>query len=429
MQVFKFGGASVHNAPAIRNMAGIIKNHQEKSLVVVVSAMGKTTNRLENILETRKDPTTSSTHLTALSSYHLEVINDLFENGHPELNKFLADTLNSIEAALQSGVSNDEMYDQVISQGELLSTKIISEYLKNENVPVIWTDARRYIQTDNTFREGNPDWDQTCRKINSLREDLNKNILLTQGFIGATADGRTTTLGREGSDFTAAIFASCLDAESVTVWKDVEGIMNADPKRVPNTVKFAELPYREAAEMTYYGASVIHPKTIKPLANKQIPLYVKSFFAPDNSGTVIHECTVPKPVPAVIIKENQCLVSFHVKDFTFINERNLSLIFHEISDANMKINLMQNSAISFSICVDYHPDHVQEIMNRLKPHFSIRYNTGLELITVKNYNREYLEKFRSMENILLEQVSRNNYRAVIFSDQGAGVPYLTNSGS
>ncbi|MCA6078007.1 aspartate kinase [Fulvivirga sedimenti] len=417
MRVFKFGGASVSNEKAIRNMASILRKFQNIPLLVVVSAMGKTTNHLEKILGLSADKDGCKREIELLKKYHLETAKGLFSEISNELQLSLDKIFNEIENDTTLDLPYPELYDRIISQGEILSSTIIASYLQEEGLPVQWLDAREYVITDAHFREGHVDWSVTCGRINKLKETLNATILLTQGFIGRSTDQRVTTLGREGSDYTAAIFASCLNAESVTVWKDVEGIMNGDPKKIEGTQRYKELPYREAAEMTYYGASVIHPKTIKPLANKGIPLMVKSFYEPDAPGTVIHECQAENLIPAVIIKENQCLISFHVRDFTFINERNLTKIFHEISEADLKINLMQNSAISFSICVDFHTGHLDEIMSRLQSDFSIRYNTGLELITIKNYTQEYIDRFRSGKHMLLEQISRNNYRAVIKPDQ------------
>jgi aspartate kinase len=246
--------------------------------------------------------------------------------------------------------------------------------------------------------------------------------LITQGFIASEAGGQTTTLGREGSDFSAAILATCLDAESVTVWKDVAGILNGDPKKFQDTKKYLELPYREVAEMTYYGASVIHPKTIKPLANHNIPLHVRSFFDPEAPGTVIHDCSIEGIIPSISIKHNQCLLSFQVKDYTFIDEKTLSKIVHEISEIHLKINLMQTSATSLSVCTDYDRNKVEQVIERLKFSFSIRYNTGLDLITIKHYTEDFLNQHVRNDQIMLEQMSRHNYQALIMPDQKRGIP-------
>jgi len=416
MQVFKFGGASVRNAAGVRNLHKILGSGFKDPLLVVVSAMGKTTNCLENILRA-ENPEQRTSELNLYFTFHDSIIRELLPEDDTLKNELLK-SIAFIEQHLLLDLSAGEKYDAIVSQGELLSTKIISRFLETSGMNVRWEDAREHIITDAHYTEGHVDWEVSGERIGKLNELLKHQIVITQGFIAGTADGMTTTLGREGSDYSAAIFATCLGAKSVTVWKDVNGIMNGDPKRISDTVKYEELPYTEAAEMTYYGATVIHPKTIKPLANCHIPLHVKSFFHPDETGTIIHDCSVTGLVPAVIIKDDQCLVSFHVRDFTFINERNVSLIYHELSEAGLKINLMQNSAISLSLIMDYHPDHLTHLMERLQPHFSIKYNTGLELLTIKNYTKTYIERFRSGREILLEQISRNNYRAVMVPISG-----------
>lgn len=413
MKVFKFGGASIKSAAAIENMAGIIRQYRGEQLVVVVSAMGKTTNALEVILNlTFRDQLVKS-EIEQLKAYHHTILEELFESGHAVFS-MVEKIFTTLEKNLHSAVGYDERYDQVVSCGELLSSTIITEYLKTHELPAYWLDAREYIKTNENFREGLVDWRVTEELISHDIPKLTVNkIVVTQGFIGSTADKRTTTLGREGSDFTAAIFASALAAEQVCVWKDVPGILNADPKLVPDAILFDELPYHEAAEMTYYGASVIHPKTIKPLANKNIPLWVKSFDNPNAPGTVIHNCEVHNLPPCTIIKNDQVLISFKVIDFTFVNEENLSLIFHELSLVDLKINIMQNSAISFSIVVDNQPMKIEALINALKDYFEIRYNTGLQLVTLKNYTLEKMNEYSNSRNILLEQISRNNYRVVI----------------
>ena len=306
------------------------------------------------------------------------------------------------------------MYDAVISTGEIASTRIVSAYLNKVKLINDWIDARNLIRTDSTFREGQVDWDFTCLKIRHQIGDLIKErIIVTQGFIGADSNGNPVTLGREGSDFSAAIFGSCLDAKEVTIWKDVEGILNADPKLMTNVTKYDELPYQEAAEMTFYGASVIHPKTIKPLANKKIPLRVRPFGDTSAPGTIIHDCEVKNLTPAIIFKPDQCLISFRIKDYTFLSEKNLSLIFHVLDALNIRINVMQNSAISFSICVDNQDYKISALLEELKNDFNIFYNESLKLITVKNYNNAMIEEVSRNRSILLELRTRNNYQIVV----------------
>jgi len=412
MKVFKFGGASIKNAVALKNMSRIIAQHANEKLVVVVSAMGKTTNALEQILNAKFQKQETAELIKDLRQYHAEIIVSLFPTDNNVTH--LVDTIfEYLEERLNQPFGYDELYDQVVSCGELLSSTIVAEYLKSTKLQVHWLDAREYVKTNDNFREGIVDWRLTEELIkHDVGEIAKSKIVLTQGFIGSADNGQTTTLGREGSDFTAAIFASALHAEHVCVWKDVPGILNADPKLVSDAILFAELPYHEAAEMTYYGATVIHPKTIKPLANKHIPLLVKSFDQPDASGTIIHDCEVKDLPPCTIIKNDQVLISFKVIDFTFVNEENLSRIFHELSIVDLKINIMQNSAISFSIVVDNQPLKIDKVMEALKPHFEIRYNTGLQLTTIKNYTPQKLKEFANVENILLEQISRNNYRVL-----------------
>lgn len=414
MKVFKFGGASIKNAAAVKNMTKIVRSYSNEKLLVVVSAMGKTTNALEDILSSRL--ATGELDLVPLKKYHIDICNDLFYSEH-QIFQQIESLFDHLHSTLEKDYPFDKYYDQVISFGEILSSTIISEYLNEIGCSVKLIDSRKYVRTDSNFRNGHVDWDITCDLISDLNDDLNNHTLLTQGFIGGTAEGLTTTLGREGSDFTAAIYAHCLNAESMTVWKDVPGILNADPKIISDAKLFNEIPYSEAAEMTYYGASVIHPKTIKPLANKNIPLFVRSFDSPENNGTIIHQCDFKNPNSTIIIKNDQCLVSFHVIDYTFVNEDNLSLIFKELHNLDIKINIMQNSAISFSIVIDYRKDKLEALISVLNEHFDIRYNTGLSLITIKNYSSDDIDKYRKGKRILLEQQSRNNYRALYASSE------------
>ena len=415
MKVFKFGGASIKSAHAVENMGNIISRYIDEKIVVVVSAMGKTTNALEVLVEkkTRKDDYIHN--LENIYQYHLGIIHELFPDHNHPVYSFLKDTLEHVKKILDSDQHGNYnlLYDQVVSNGEIISSTIISHYLREKNVPVHWLDAREYIKTDSTFREGKVNWGLTRELIQQdVPNILMDRIILTQGFIGSNPDKLTTTLGREGSDFTAAIFATCLQGESVTIWKDVPGVLNADPKVIRETIKYEELPYQEAAEMTYYGASVIHPKTIKPLANDKIPLFVRSFAYPDEVGTCIHDCNIEKLTPAIIFKYNQCLITFHMKDLAFINERNLSIIFHVLDQQNLKINLMQNSAVSFSICVDNMLNNIESAVEMLQNDFRIRYNQNLTLVTVKNYDQPTIEKVIQDKNILLEQKTRNTFQIV-----------------
>ncbi|MEP2670402.1 MAG: aspartate kinase [Cyclobacteriaceae bacterium] len=410
MRVFKFGGASVRNADSIKKVATIIKSFTDQPLLIVVSAMGKTTNALENLIKSKE----FEKGLAQILTYHISIIEELFEGKNP-LAKELESIQLNIRGQLKKSHSNhDELYDQVVSQGEIISTLIVNAYLKEIGLPALWQDARKYITTDATFREAQVDWDKSNDLIQRLTKVLNDNIIVTQGFIGSS-NGNTTTLGREGSDFSAAIFAACLSAESVTIWKDVPGVMSADPKRLPNATTFDELPFREAAEMTYYGASVIHPKTIKPLANRNIPLFVKSFDNIDLPGTRIHECKIDQLPPLIVFKDNQCLISCQVTDYTFIDESQIGVIFTALSTRGLKVNMIQNSAISFSFCLDFNEDKVLALIKELGKIFEVYYNTGLTLITIKNYDSESFNTYKNQQNVVLEQSSRSTLQVLIKS--------------
>lgn len=393
-------------------MASIVKAYADGPLLVVVSAMDKSTNALESILNTFKKGGDYATEIQTLRNYHFEICNNLFEDGE-SVKKKIEGVLEELAENLQTPGEYDQVYDQVISLGEVISSVIVSHYLVEQNLSAQWLDARKYIITDTSFREGKVDWKKTEEHIQQLKHDLKNTIILTQGFIGSNELGFTTTLGREGSDYTAAIFASCLQAESVTIWKDVPGVMSADPKRLPGAIVFDELPYTEAAEMTYYGASVIHPKTIKPLALKQIPLYVKSFDNHTLPGTKIHECRVDNLPPLIVFKDNQCLLSCRVTDYTFINEEQMSIIFNALADLDIKINVMQNSAISFSFCIDFRESKLNHLLDRLQQYFEVYYNTGLTLITVKNYDAETFDAYRKKPGILIEQSSRSTLQVLL----------------
>ncbi len=411
MNIFKFGGASVKDAAGIENVAAILRSFDGLPTVVVVSAMGKTTNALGRILSLFRSNGPYQPELTALIDFHSSIMEALFPPGH-EVFSVVDEHFKELASKLGRDGSEDEVYDQTVCYGELISTLIIHHYFSGQKLPNRWIDARNYIRTNRAFREGKVDWEETGAAIGKLKTETG-NLIITQGFIGSTADGLTTTLGRDGSDFTAAIFASCLNADSVTIWKDVPGVMNADPKKLPTVTVFEELPYQEAAEMTYYGASVIHPKTIKPLAIRGIPLYVKSFDDPSLPGTKIHECHIEELPPLIVFKENQCLVSCKVTDYAFITEDHLRQVFSILTELNLRINVMQNSAMSFSFCFDLRPNKLKALLTKLKPDFEVYYNTGLTLITVKNYNKKSLDTYRELPGVLLEQYSRSTFQVLV----------------
>lgn len=416
MKVFKFGGASVKDAKAVRNLAAIIKKHSHQPLVVIVSAMGKMTNAFEHLLQQVMEEKDQEEAFNRIKTFHQQIIEELGLGKNEDLQKQIDTIYEDLKHALSllsSATSYDFVYDQSVSSGELLSTKIVSAFLQQEGINNHWLDARKVLKTDESHRNAKVDWGATQPMIRAqIKPLLEEGIVVSQGFIGSNADYNTTTLGREGSDFSGAIFATSLDAESLTIWKDVDGVLNADPKKFEAPSLYKKLPYKEAAEMTYYGASVIHPKTIKPLAQKGIPLYVRSFENVDKKGTQIIECVVPNLAPAIIHKDKQTVISFKISDFSFINEQHIHLIFDYIKRLNLNINLMQNSAISFTICMDDNPAKREQLMTALNDDFFIYYNEGLDMITIKNYNQATINRLSKGKEIIIEQRSRNNFQMI-----------------
>ncbi|NVJ86941.1 MAG: aspartate kinase [Algoriphagus sp.] len=413
--IFKFGGASVKDAKSIKNLTEILRNRLRKRTVLVISAMGKTTNALEDLIRLRMEELNYSKEYTILKEFHVALCQELFPTDHP-VHARIENLFTQLYHQLQYSIeprNYDEAYDQIVSFGELISTRIIAEYLCSQGLVVVWQDAREVIQTSSDFRFAQINWEATKRKsLRILNPLLEQYPVLTQGFIGRDRKGKTTTLGREGSDFTAAILAACLQAGSVTIWKDVPGVLNADPKIFPLTQKFDELGYKEAAEMTYFGASVIHPKTIRPLANHSIPLYVKSFLDPDASGTKIHQKAGHQEVPSLILKRNQILITFKVTDFAFIGEAHIHQIYEEIKNLKLRVNMLQLSAISVSVVIDNELFKLEKLLSGLKKDFEIRFNQDLELLTILNHKSldpsDYLQGYE----VLLEQSTRNTFQAV-----------------
>ncbi len=410
MNIFKFGGASLKSSDRIQQVAHIIHSQAKVPLLVVVSAIDKTTNALERVVARSIGKTSAESEIHQLKIYHLQLVNELSLPAETE--NEITQLFRELELATQLPGENDLIYDRLVSFGEIISSKIIGAFLKHKGFSVQWVDARKFIKTDDAFREGKVNWTETQQRISQLKFGTNE-IIITQGFIGSASNHETTTLGREGSDFTAAIFASCLHAESVTIWKDVPGVMSADPKRIANALVFDELPYTEAAEMTYYGASVIHPKTIKPLANQKIPLYVKCFLDPQLPGTKIHDCKVDRLPPLIVYKENQCLVSCKVTDYTFVDETQIGIIFQALTDLNLRVNVMQNSAISFSFCIDYREDKTLKLIEKLSHNFEVYYNANLTLITIKNYDATTSAHYRNLKGVILEQSSRSTLQVLV----------------
>ncbi len=414
MKVFKFGGASVKNADAVRNVAGIINNYSD-NLVVVISAMGKTTNLMELLVKTWfSNDNNVSEIFNQFKSFHTEICNDLFnEIGTPASVKSLFYELENRLNKTPSLDFNFE-YDQIVGFGELVSTQIVSEYLNLVELKNSWIDIRTCLRTDDKFRDASVNWTLTEKLVQQTFNSKNVRLYITQGFLGSTTSNLTTTLGREGSDFTAAILGNILNADDVSIWKDVPGVLNADPKIMKDAVKIKELSYREAIEMSYSGAQIIHPKTMKPLHNKNIPLLVKSFFSPKDEGTIIHRVDHKlKLQPVFIVKENQVLITISPIDFSFISIEDINTIVTIIHQNRIKINLIQQSAIDFNIVVDFPETDLNIVLKLLSANYIARYNTGLTLHTVRHFNAEVLQEIKKDKKTYLEQNSRRTARLLI----------------
>lgn len=415
MNVYKFGGASVKDATGIRNLGNIVLKNQGK-LVIVVSAFGKTTNALESVLYAwLRNDLRFSILLDSIYKNHLSVVSELFEDvsfpkssidiSFSKLREFLAH---------EKKGEFDFNYDQIVSYGEIWSTMIVSAYLNKLGLDSEWIDIRKYLITDDRFRDANILWTESLARIQSIMNFSKAGIYVTQGFIGGTVADQTTTLGREGSDYTAAVLANMLDAEKVVVWKDVPGILNADPKWFPEAKKLDEISYREAVEMTFSGAKVIHPKTIKPLHNKNIPLHVRSFLLPDEPGTIISANPKPgKTIPVYVKKENQILLSILPKDLSFILGEHLSQIFHVFMIHGVKVNIVHASAVSIDVCVDDERPRVELLIDDIRKDHDLLYNEGVEMLTVRHYDNEAIKKITTGRTILLEQRTRRTVRFVV----------------
>ena len=422
-KIYKFGGASVKDADAVRNLAQIVSQHKDEDILLVVSAMGKTTNMLEKVLADFRehDGKLGMEALEEVVAYHDNIVKDLFgDKANPQFGESLAEEFISLWEKLQkTNEPYDYQYDQTVCYGELLSTLIIHEYLCSCDIPARWIDAREYViaEDGSHHRAANPDWDETRLKISKLNDEHIRGVVcLTQGFIGGTADGKhSVTLGREGSDFTAAIYANCLDAEEVTIWKDVDGLLNADPKRFANTIQLPHIPYSEAIELAFYGATIIHPKTIKPLQNKGITLKVQSFLNPDHAPTIIDGTKQKNDenIPSYIIKDNQMLVSISPRDYSFMDERNLKTIFAACDELNIHANMIQTSALMLSFCFDSDKTKLKRLMSDLNNTFSIKYNDGLQLFTIRHYQDGLENDFIKDRKILVKQSSRSTMQFVL----------------
>jgi aspartate kinase len=417
IKVFKFGGFAVSDAKSVKNLANIIASHANDQILIIVSAMGKTTDALENLCKAFVEGDDDAHEiLNNIKQFHENIMLDLFENKNNPVFNEIANTFVEIEWMLEDEPHPDYdfNYDQIVSIGEFLSSRIVAAYLNQNKIDTNWLDARDFIHTDNSYREGIIDMDKTKLSMPKLLNQLKKQVLVTQGFIGGTSENFTTTLGREGSDYSAAIFASCLQAESLTVWKDVSGIMNADPRLFPDAQKYDELPYSEALEMAYYGATIIHPKTIKPLQNANVPLYVKPFLEPNEKGTIIHSMAILNTdIAAKIVKNNQMLLSMSTKDFSFIDEQILIYLLQCVSQSNIKINMMQRSAMSLSVCFNQDDLKFNKLLNILKDKFNCKYNQELSLLTVRHFKKENLNAICTGKTIIMEQFSRNTAQIIL----------------
>lgn len=414
MKVFKFGGASVSSAEAVRNSVDILKMYPENK-VLVISAMGKTTNALEVVVRHyfKQEPEVWSA-FQAVKDYHDQIIAELWGEPVelPEVEKLFAWIENRIKG--EPSLNFDYEYDQIVAFGELLSTQIISLYFNKIGLKNRWVDARTCLKTDDQYRESNLNWDLSAKLARRVFTFDNENLYITQGFIGGTLTNQTTTFGREGSDYTAAILANLLDAEDVSIWKNVPGIMNADPDYFPGTQKLEELSYKEAIELSYSGAKVIHPKTIKPLQNKNIPLLVKSFLEPEQPGTIIHSLGHSLDlIPVFIVKKNQALITLSPNDFSFIGIENVSAIFSLAAKFRLKVGLIQQSAIDLSFVFDEPEQGIEPLISQLQQNFEVKYNTGLDLVTIRYYNQEAVDQIADARTIFIEQKSRRTCRLLL----------------
>ncbi len=414
MKIFKFGGASVKDAAGVRNVVNVIKKVGSGATLVVVSAMGKTTNALEVVVKQyrEKDPELKQSILN-LKAFHFDILNELFEDKNHSIFDKVTTIFEDLDTLLERNKSPkyDYIYDQVVSYGEMTSTTILSAYLDDKGFTNEWLDVRNLIKTDSTYRDAKVDWEATEKAI---QENVNKNGLsITQGFIGSDTNNFTTTLGREGSDYTGGIFAYCLNAESLSIWKDVPGVLNGDPRVFEDTVLLNQISYEEAIELAFYGASVIHPKTLQPLQQKEIPLYVKSFINPENAGTAVSKGQTLEPfVPCFIVKKNQVLISLSSLDFSFIVEENIRDIFGLFHKYQIKVDLIQNTAISFSVCIDNKFGHLEELITELENDFKVSYEENVSLFTIRHFNDEAAKQLEAGKEVLLKQRGTETYQII-----------------
>lgn len=417
IRVFKFGGASLKDNDGFKNVLSILQKYRSDRLLIVVSAIGKTTNALEEVVEAHANRTGKARELfEKVKIAHFKLAEQLLGQNH-EIFDTLNDTFVEADWVLEEEpyTNYDYMYDQIVCIGELASSRIAAAFFNQEGIPVRWLDARDVIRTDNIHREGWVKWDETGEKAKQIALPLTESdgFVLTQGFIGSTSENFTTTLGREGSDYTAAIFSFCLDAKDMTIWKDVPGVLTADPRLFENVIKLDLLSYKEAIEMTYYGAKVIHPKTIKPLQNKSIPLFVKSFIDPSGEGTMISEEVEDIYPPIIAVESNQALLHISTRDFSFVAEHHLSLLFQKIADLHLQINMMQNTAISFAVCINNLPYKLKQFVESIEGEFKVTVEEGLEVIAVRHAHEGLLQSLKEGKVVLLEERIRNTVKMVV----------------
>ncbi|CAM3454380.1 aspartate kinase [Zobellia roscoffensis] len=415
MRVFKFGGASVKDADGVKNVVNVLKQTGHENTIVVVSAMGKTTNAMEATVNAYFDDKSAlKAAFQETIAYHNTILKDLFSNTNHEIFTLVKGLFDEVQGFLAWNKSPNYnfVYDQVVGYGELISTTVLNAYLNEVGIKSNWVDIRDFIKTNDSYRDVSVNWEKTQERISKGIDKSKLNI--TQGFLGSDDNNFTTTLGREGSDYTAAILAYCLNADSVTIWKDVPGVLNADPRYFSETQLLNNISYREAIELAFYGASVIHPKTLQPLQQKEIPLHVKSFLNPANSGTTVGKGVGIEPkVPCFIVKKNQVLMKLSSLDFSFIVEDSISELFKLFHDHKMKVDLIQNSAISFSVCVDNRFGRLEELLNLLKSRFKVVHHEGVSLYTIRHFNEKAIESLQNGHEVLLEQRGKETLQLVV----------------
>jgi len=415
MKIFKFGGASIKDALGVKNVAHILQQEEVSDCLLVISAMGKMTNAFENIVNfyVNNDQENLTESIDFIINYHTKIISNLFQDEH-EIHQKVTLLFDELIHFLTKNIAKeyDYLYDQIVCYGELLSTTIVSEYLTDIGVTNTWKDVRKLVITDVVYRDATLNWLETEQLIKTQIDS--SKLTIVQGFIGGNSNGNTTTLGREGSDYTAGIFAYCLDAKNVTIWKDVLGVLNADPREFKETQLLNHISYEETIEMAFYGASVIHPKTIKPIQNKQIPLYVRSFNDLNSSGTKVSSgITIEPIVPCFIVKKNQVLISISTRDFSFMVEDNISDIFKLLHTYQLRVNLIQNSAISFSVCVDNSFNHFDQFYDEIKLVFKASFIKGVDLYTVRHFTNNSLNKIHNLGRSILSQINKNTAQIII----------------